>query len=280
MKKEENTNSPSKEELESLSTEELEELAYHNIPIENLLKIANPLGCWVELDSHITKEEVLDCIKKKDYEIVETPLWSGISRDSDPETLRYNHVRKIAYFVVNEPIKPIRIDIGIPDFGYDIYSHHIIDDGNHRLSGDYIAGKTHVKGRILGCENYAKELGLYNPNAYEIELNKRYNQEFLEVQKEKMDNFINQLNENKRKKRNGSYEILVNINDIRKFDDILINYIDKKETLTEKEKFFENLKLEDVKSDNLLPKAKITLNHKEATLLFGKNFDRKNKLRK
>lgn len=266
--------------LSDLSTKELEELAHHNIPIENLLNIANPLGCWVELNRAITKEEVMECVKKKDYEIVDTPLWSGISRTDDPEELRYNHIRKIAYFVVNEPQKPIRVDIGFPEFGGNIYNFHAIDDGNHRLSGDYLAGRTHVKGHLLGCTDYAKELGIYNPNKYEIELAKRYNQEFLEIKEKEMNVFIDSMNNSKKKKKNGNYEITFKMGELNKYDDLLINCINKKNELSDKELLFKSLKLEDVDNGSIMPECKVILNKKEATLLFGKGFDRKNKLKR
>lgn len=266
--------------VKDLSTKELEKLAYHNISIENIIKIANPLGCWMELKEPITKEEVMKCVEDKEYEVVDTPLWSKISRDTDPEVIRNNHVKKIAYFVVNEPKEPIRLDIGFPGFGGNIYDFHIIDDGNHRLSGAYIAGKKEIKGYLLGCTDYAKELGLHNPNLYEIELTKRYDEEFIEIKEKEFEEFVEELSKSTKKNRNGSYEINFKISDLNKYDDLLINLIDKKEILTEKENLFKSWSFEDVENNSLMPESKVTLTRKEAVLLFGRGLEKKNKLRR
>lgn len=267
-------------DVTSLSTKELEELAFHNISVENIMKIANPLGCWMELDREITKEEVMKCVESKDYEVVDTPLWSKISKDTDPQVIRDNHIKKIAYFVVNEPEEPIRLDIGFPGFGGgNIYNFHIIEDGNHRLSGAYIAGKEHIKSSLMGCIDYAKELGLYNPNIYELELTKRYDQEFLEIKEKELNEFVNKLNDSKVKKKNGNYEIPFKMSDLNKYDDLLMNLIDKKETLNERETLFQSFSFEDVESKSFIPESKITLTKKEAKTLFGKELDKKRKLK-
>lgn len=78
--------------------EELEKLAYHDISIENILKVSNPLGCWMELDSDITKEEIDECIKKGEEEISKTPLWSYLDKSEDNELQRKRHIQKIAFF--------------------------------------------------------------------------------------------------------------------------------------------------------------------------------------
>lgn len=58
-----------------------------------------------------------------------------------------DHAARIAYFVVNEPIKPIQIDVGINGV---INPAWIIDDGNHRLLGSIFAGRKTIKADVCG----------------------------------------------------------------------------------------------------------------------------------
>ena len=70
------------------------------------------------------------------------------------------------------------------------------------------------------------------------------------------------------------------MSELNKYDDLLINCINKKNELSDKELLFKSLKLEDFDNGSITPECKVILNKKEATLLFGKGFDRKNKLKR
>lgn len=169
-----------KPDLSQLTEAELMPLAYHNIDMQTLTEICNPFeGCWMELTEPITKEEVLDCIKKGKAQLVDTPIWTDIAFGKIKLTeakIRQNHIQKIAYFAINEIENPISIDVGIPDLG--CFVSYLIDDGNHRLAGAIIKGDTTIKAHVSGAASHAKELGLHNPNEYEIMLEKKYIEDY------------------------------------------------------------------------------------------------------
>lgn len=172
--------------MKKYTTQELENLAFHDLPIEKVIEYANPLkGCWPELKSPITIKEVKDCIKNNQQELVETPSWIVIALNEKkyPENLvRENHIKKIAFFVVNEVKEPIHIDVGIPSLGGTV--DYIIDDGNHRLAAEIIKESKTVKAKISGSIDHAQRLGLWFPNKFEILLQKRYEEEYEERTKE------------------------------------------------------------------------------------------------
>lgn len=165
--------------MEKLTIKELENLSHHTLETEKVKEFANPFnGCWIELKSPITKEEVKACIDKCEQELTHTPSWIEVSMNPTKwpeETIRSNHIKKIAFFATNEMEKPISIDVGIPSLG--CYVDYIIDDGNHRLAGAIYKGDLFIKAKVSGDVNHAKELDLWNPNKYEKELNKRYEEE-------------------------------------------------------------------------------------------------------
>lgn len=87
-----------------------------------------------------------------------TPIWGDVVTKKDVEkalddnrlisdSKSKDHAGRIAYFVVNEPKKPILIDVGVE--GFDLPSW-IIDDGNHRLCGSIFAGREHIAADISG----------------------------------------------------------------------------------------------------------------------------------
>jgi hypothetical protein len=158
-----------KKDLEKLSEDELRQLAHHVLDLETLTKHCDPfVGCWVELEYPITKQEVLNCIEKGEAQLVETPIWTELAfknKDWTEAEVRQNHIKKIAYFATHEIETPICIDVGIPSLG--CYVSHIVDDGNHRLAGAIIKGDKTIKSHVMGSLNYAQELGLSNPNIYE-----------------------------------------------------------------------------------------------------------------
>jgi hypothetical protein len=67
-----------------------------------------------------------------------------------------DHAGRIAYFVVNEPQKPISIDVGIDDFISTL--NWIIDDGNHRLCGSIFAGREYIEAEISGNCDLIEEI--------------------------------------------------------------------------------------------------------------------------
>lgn len=88
--------------------------------------------------------------------------------------MRERHIKKVAFFVKNEIEMPVSIDVGIPSLGAHI--DYIIDDGNHRLAGAIIKGAKTVKCKIGGAEDYAKELGIWNPNQAHDDLMKLFDE--------------------------------------------------------------------------------------------------------
>jgi hypothetical protein len=87
------------------------------------------------------------------------PIWGEVVSEKDvqkalnenrliADTNSQDHAGRIAYFVVNEPQKPISIDVGIDDFISTL--NWIIDDGNHRLCGSIFAGREYIEAEISG----------------------------------------------------------------------------------------------------------------------------------
>lgn len=155
--------------------QELEPLAFHNVPVKTLQQYCDPFQCWPELQSAITHEEVHACIARGEAALVQTPLALELSFSDEPmdlEKLRANHIKKIAYFVANEPIEPIGLDVGIPDLG--CHSSYFVTDGNHRFAGSIIAGRATIACDISGSLEHMKSLGLWYPNDAYLELDSLY----------------------------------------------------------------------------------------------------------
>lgn len=165
--------------FKDMTLEELEDASYHDVPLSRVKKLADPFGCWMELKSPITHQEVLDCLKNNQEQLTETPLALDAMMDSkgsfDVDEARQKHIQKIAYFVKNGFDKPIDIDVGVPSMG--CYIDHMIEDGNHRLAAAIIRKDKTIKCSIMGEGEYAIELGLWNPNEYLIELVKRFDED-------------------------------------------------------------------------------------------------------
>lgn len=157
------------EQYAHLTREELVAKAHHAVPLEKLLEYCNPFeGCWIELETPITQQEVLDCIAAGKAELAETPLWIEVSLgkvDMSVEQIRQNHVAKIAYFATHDIEKPIMIDVGIPNMG--CFVEHMVDDGNHRLAGAIVKKSPTIAAWVSGSVEHAQELGLYHPNEFE-----------------------------------------------------------------------------------------------------------------
>ena len=155
--------------------DELELIAFHNVPVVDLAKYCDPFQCWPELESPITKEEVLECLRRGEEELVKTPLGLELSFSDTPmdlPLLRENHIKKIAYFVKHEPQERVSLDVGIPSMG--CFVEYFIQDGNHRFAGSIIAGRGTVACGISGDLSHIKELGLWHPNEAYVELDGLY----------------------------------------------------------------------------------------------------------
>lgn len=171
-----------------LSHEEIYKRAHHILDVKKVAEYCDPFkGCWVEITTPITKQEVLDCIAKGQAQLVETPLWTDIFYKNlpiTPEESRINHIKKIAYFATHDIESAISLDVGIPSM--NCYVAHMVDDGNHRLAGAIIKGDSTIKATVGGSVDHAKALGLFNPNEYEAYLFEKMEQEIQEQQSKKV----------------------------------------------------------------------------------------------
>ncbi len=176
-----------KKDISKLNDDEVEKLSHHNLSVKKIMEFANPFnGCWPELESPITIEEVKQCIINKKEELIDTPSWYDIAFKKvlfTPEEIRERHIKKIAFFAVNESENPISIDVGIPEMG--CFVSYIVDDGNHRLAGAIVGEKETLKASVSGCMNHAKELELWNPNEYWTESYNRFMKKHLKEEDEK-----------------------------------------------------------------------------------------------
>ena len=155
--------------------DELEPIAFHNVPVKELAKYCDPFQCWPELESPITKEEVLECLRRGEEELVKTPLALELSFSDKPmdlPLLRENHIKKIAYFVKHEPTEKLSLDVGMPSMG--CFVGYFIQDGNHRFAGSIIAERDSIACGISGDLSHIKELGLWHPNEAYVELDGLY----------------------------------------------------------------------------------------------------------
>lgn len=156
--------------------EALEVYNWHELPAKTLLQYANPFRSWVELESPITRKEVRACIAAGEAALEETPLWTdvlfGRTPKRTPEEIRRAHVRKIAYFALHPMQRPLFVDVGAPELG--CHADYILQDGNHRFAGALVRGDETVAVAVSGSINHAKTLGLWNPNAADKELARRW----------------------------------------------------------------------------------------------------------
>lgn len=171
--------------LKNLTNDELEKKSFHVIEVNKIREYCDPLACWMDIEKPITKKEVLACVKAGNAELMETPdIFDSLYHKRQPMTVeetRQAHIKKIAFFVVNDSNKAIDMDVGIPDL--NAYVSYMVQDGNHRLAGAIIRGDKTINVNISGSESYAKELGLWNPNNYLVELQERWMKEYEERQK-------------------------------------------------------------------------------------------------
>lgn len=163
-------------DLASLPDDALHAQAFHDLSVRRLCRLANPLRCWPEMDRPVTRAEVLRCVAEQRQALEDTPSWLALLRVPDaerptPAQSRERHVRKIAFFVVHGVRDPIDLDVGVPSMGCVV--DHLVDDGNHRLAGAWIRGDRTIPARISGSLDHAQDLGLWNPNPFEREAQRR-----------------------------------------------------------------------------------------------------------
>jgi hypothetical protein len=85
----------------------------------------------------------------------------GIRHLLDPNkeaTTRLDHMRRIAWFVVNGWRDPIEIDFGVPCFGYE--PTWPIIDGNHRLAAAILREDHSI---VASCSGQVDVIDLYRP---------------------------------------------------------------------------------------------------------------------
>jgi hypothetical protein len=67
-----------------------------------------------------------------------------------------DHAGRIAYFVENESLEAISIDVGVPVLGF--CPGWIVPDGNHRLAAAIFAGRLEILAVVSGQLDYAEAL--------------------------------------------------------------------------------------------------------------------------
>lgn len=126
------------------------------ISVNKLREFYNPFSAWFELmGSPITKDEVFACIEAGEAELVFTELFTQADKFTEDQAneARINHIKKIAYFVVNGVRDPIDVEcLDSDDFR--------VNDGNHRLCAAIILGYTHIKAYLGGFLDCAYEAEL------------------------------------------------------------------------------------------------------------------------
>ena len=153
----------------------LEAGAWHWLRTAHLAEQCSPWGAWVELEKPIHPNEVRRCLAQRREALVATPLWCSQEWQRAKMSVaraRDNHVRKIAYFTRHAMEKPLSIDVGIPSLG--CFPEHLLGDGNHRFAGAILRGDKTVAASVCGSIQHARALGLWNPNACERELHRRW----------------------------------------------------------------------------------------------------------
>lgn len=163
------------QEFDRLADEELEKLAWHDIPVARLKKLCNPWASWVELDRPITQAEVRACLRQGGAELSHTPLWTELAFGRSALTAEENrqgHIRKIAWFVQNGFNEPISLEVGCEGLG--VLPGHLVEDGNHRLAAAIMRKDKTIPARIGGGLSDAKRMGLWAPNAAQVECERRW----------------------------------------------------------------------------------------------------------
>lgn len=125
---------------------------YHLVEIKRLLGSANVLKNppWgVPCHPEIFLNKVKGYIRSGD--VLDTPVDSS---NTNRNALLNDHARRCAYFATQPNYDPVHIDVGIPDV---CYVRWILDDGNHRLYGRYVAGDKHIRAVVSGSVEHARQ---------------------------------------------------------------------------------------------------------------------------
>lgn len=148
---------------------------FHRIKVQDLLALCNPFEAWGDAGKPIEADDVLACLAAGKEALTDTPSWYENARRRTPLTqaeLRERHIQKVAYFVKHPATNPISVDVGVPGMG--CIPDHLVDDGNHRFAGAILRGDNTIRVQVGGDLEYARELGLWNPNNSQKELCKRW----------------------------------------------------------------------------------------------------------
>lgn len=120
------------------------------IRLEKLIEICNPMDTPPWGFRKIRREEIQKYIDAND-------LQSEPYSDSFASTWRRkDHIRRIAYLVVNRSKTSIELDVGIPELGY--YGGWPIIDGNHRVVAAIFRNDKMIPVAICGSISHAREL--------------------------------------------------------------------------------------------------------------------------
>lgn len=115
----------------------------YTIPIQKLVELY-PLFDQhgnVELMDGVSTTTIRHCI---DNNIVELRPASAVC----VRKLDYNHSGRIAYFVLNQDLTPIQLDVGIPSMGF---VPPLVTDGHHRLAAAMVKQDQTIVAEYSGC---------------------------------------------------------------------------------------------------------------------------------
>lgn len=129
--------------------------------VEKLRELANPFGCWSDIDTPITQEEVWEAVRNGESAMRNTNIFDPDVQNLPKDIARNNHILKIAYFVENPTNEPISIDVGVPELGCNV--KHIVDDGNHRFAAAICLDRETIGAYVAGSTKHMQELGFIIP---------------------------------------------------------------------------------------------------------------------
>lgn len=108
---------------------------------------------WASLDRGITREEIREAIEQKKF--LTEPINTD-TLDTLFKTPREDHVKRIAFLVVNGWKDEIHLDVGVPSMCCHV--DWIIMDGNHRLAAAFYREDETIEAGIMGEARHAAEL--------------------------------------------------------------------------------------------------------------------------
>jgi hypothetical protein len=192
-----------------------------------------------------------------------------LNESDNKDELRSKHIQKIAYFVENETNKPIDIEIGFPEFNSNSCLNNIINDGNHRLAGNFIAGNKYIKSYISGSKELALEMEIWNPNSYAKELEKRDALEYKARKITQYNIFIDNLKTKIPNKSESGYVVELSRTDFNEWCDIIDNYVNHLENPNKKEIKFKNLNIKSEVDSGMHSNFSLKINESDAKLFLN-----------